>query len=1060
MESGAIALVQDQSRVTYCDLADRVDALAAALADFGVGRGDRVAYLGLNDIATFETLFAAVHVGAIFVPLNTRLAACEIAYMLDDSKPTVFVVGPEVEQTGLDAIAQTRGPGTCKLLRLRAEDGASPYEDAIKEHTGHRAPAVSVGLDDPALIFYTSGTTGRPKGAVLTHGNIIWNTVSQFAHLGIGRDDITLCSAPLFHVLGLGQITLPTLYVGGTIIVIPRFDAREFLATIARMKATAFPLAPTMLQMLCEIPEWEVADVTSVRCVVVGGSPVPERVTTIWMQRGVQVLQGYGMTEAAPGVVMALPYGAKEHQASAGVPHFFTDVALLTTAGDIIAGPGQGELLVRGPNIFRGYWGLPEATEQAFVDGWFRTGDVVRIDDDGWTYIVGRVKDLIISGGENIYPAEVEAVITQHGDIEDCAVVAVPDEQWGEVGLAFVVARRGHSLDEQIIRGYLETKLAGYKIPKYYVFRDDLPHNAIGKIQRFQLRHDALEYLQLRSRCAEGVVGQALCEPSLTNGEAGHLGDVVLGNDTLTIDTVARTARAAQPVSVRVDVDAARRMSDSVQVRDTLLAANRPIYGVTTGFGDSGQFHIGQHKAAQLQRNMVSYHLNGTGPVAAVDVARASMLIRANCLARGYSGIRREVVDMLLSCLRENITPLIPERGSVGASGDLVPLCYLADMLIGGGDVMVDGARLPAMTALARRGLKPVTLEAKEGLALINGTSFMCAFAVLAVHDAGQLAAVSDLCTALTAEALQGNRGHFDPLIHQHKPHPGQAGSAARIRSLLAGSELCVNHPQVLNANPDITEQGVVMLDRIVQDRYSVRCAPYVTGVLIDTMQWASRWLEIEINSTNDNPLFDPVSRDVYSGGNFYGGHVGLAMDSLKTAVASLGDLLDRQVALLVDNKFNHGLPLNLTPPVDPRAPTAGLCHGFKGMQLACSALAGEALKLTMPATAFSRSTEAHNQDKVSMGTIAARDARTTIELVTEIAAINLLTACQAAHLRGAELLGTGTAACYALIRSTVPQLDNDRRQDGDVAAVVELIRSGVLGEAIAEHSPRATEGV
>jgi histidine ammonia-lyase/phenylalanine ammonia-lyase len=543
------------------------------------------------------------------------------------------------------------------------------------------------------------------------------------------------------------------------------------------------------------------------------------------------------------------------------------------------------------------------------------------------------------------------------------------------------------------------------------------------------------------------------------NGET-HFAYVVLGNDTLTIDAVADAARASQPISLHVDIDAARRMADSVRVRDTLLTANRPIYGVTTGFGDSGQFHLGQHKAAELQRNMVAYHLNGTGPIAPVDVARATMLIRANCLARGYSGIRQEVVELLLSCLREGITPLIPERGSVGASGDLVPLCYLADMLIGGGDVLVGDVRVPAMTALAERGLKPVILEAKEGLAVINGTSFGCAFAVLAVSDAARLAAIANLCTALTAEALQGNRGHFHPVIHRHKPHPGQVSSAARIRSLLSKSALCVDQPQVLAANPDVTEHGMIVLDRIVQDRYSVRCAPYVTGVVTDTVEWASRWLQIEINSTNDNPLFDPASNDVYSGGNFYGGHVGLAMDSLKTAVASLGDLLDRQVALMVDSKFNHGLPLSLTPTVDPGAPAAGLHHGFKGMQLACSALAAEALKLTMPATAFSRSTEAHNQDKVSMGTIAARDARTIIELVTEIAAINLLAACQAVHLRGPELLGSGTAACYALIRTKVSPLDTDRRQDGDIAAVVELIHTGVLGEVIAEHSERGTDEI
>jgi histidine ammonia-lyase len=225
-----------------------------------------------------------------------------------------------------------------------------------------------------------------------------------------------------------------------------------------------------------------------------------------------------------------------------------------------------------------------------------------------------------------------------------------------------------------------------------------------------------------------------------------------------------------------------------------------------------------------------------------------------------------------------------------------------------------------------------------------------------------------------------------------------------------------------------------------------------VNGVLADTLDWVTCWLDIEINSTNDNPLFDPATSDVYNGGNFYGGHVGQAMDSLKLAVASVGDILDRQLAMLVDSKFNHGLPLNLVQQVAPRDPSAGLHHGFKGMQIASSALAAEALKLTNPATAFSRSTEAHNQDKVSMGTIAARDARTVVELVEEIAAIHLLASCQAADLRGAHHLGRGTRAGYELIRDHVPFVGQDRRLDGDLSGVVELIRSGALLAAIRPH--------
>src|ERR1700754_1202526 len=236
-----------------------------------------------------------------------------------------------------------------------------------------------------------------------------------------------------------------------------------------------------------------------------------------------------------------------------------------------------------------------------------------------------------------------------------------------------------------------------------------------------------------------------------------------LGNDTLTTQVVARWARSGSQADVSVAADAVERMNGSVAVRDEALATGRPIYGVTTGFGDSGQFHLGRSKVTELQQNLITYHLNGTGPLAAAEVVRAAMLVRANCLARGYSGIRPAVVELLLACLRHGIVPLVPERGSVGASGDLVPLCYIAEMLMGGGDVDVDGRVMDAAVALNSAGLEPLTLQAKEGLALINGTSFMSGFGVLAAHDAGVLADVADLCTALTAEALLADRGHFAP---------------------------------------------------------------------------------------------------------------------------------------------------------------------------------------------------------------------------------------------------------------------------------------------------------
>jgi histidine ammonia-lyase/phenylalanine ammonia-lyase len=522
----------------------------------------------------------------------------------------------------------------------------------------------------------------------------------------------------------------------------------------------------------------------------------------------------------------------------------------------------------------------------------------------------------------------------------------------------------------------------------------------------------------------------------------------VLGTDTLRPDDVARLARRAG-CSIVLAAEATERMERSVALRDELVADGRPIYGVTTGFGDSNVGHISAAKAAALQHSLVQYHLVGSGPPAPADVVRATMAVRANCLARGYSGVRTEVVQLLIDCLAHDILPLIPERGSVGASGDLVPLCYLANMLAGSGDVEHAGSRRPAEEALRAAGLHPIEFQAKEALALINGTSFMSGFAVMAAHDAAEVAFAAEVCTALSVEVLLGNRGHHGPVLHAQKPHPGQVHSAATISALLTGSALARDDDEVVGASPVLGERGYQRLDQPIQDRYSVRCAPHVVGVLHDTLEWAGRWIAVEINSTNDNPLFDPDTRAVYSGGNFYGGHIGLAMDSLKVAVGSVGDLLDRQLALVVDERFNHGLTANLVPHRAHDQLEAGLHHGFKGAQIACSALAAEALKLGAPATAYSRSTEAHNQDKVSMGTIAARDARTVVELVRRIAAIHLAALCQAADLRGADRLAEGTRRAYDCVREHVGFLDGDRRMDAELDALADALGSGALREAV-----------
>ena len=517
-----------------------------------------------------------------------------------------------------------------------------------------------------------------------------------------------------------------------------------------------------------------------------------------------------------------------------------------------------------------------------------------------------------------------------------------------------------------------------------------------------------------------------------------------LDGGSLTIADAVRFARHGGRATL--STAATRRVEAARALKGDLIAREIPIYGVTTGFGDSAHRQIAPEKAAQLQQNMLRFLGAGTGQIASPEVTRLTMLFRANCLAKGNSGVRRELIEQLLTLLNHDILPLIPERGSCGASGDLVPLSYVGRALVGETEVSYEGATREASDVLAEIGLAPLELEAKEGLALTNGTSFMSGFAVLAANDARELAFVVDLCTAMASQALLGNHGHFNAFLFEAKPHPGIIQSAANVRMLLDGSALTHDAEEIV----PLEGAGFRELTRSVQDKYSIRCAPHIVGALRDTLEWVDRWIEIEINSSDDNPLFDVGAGRVQSGGNFYGSHMAQGMDAMKIAVANLCDLMDRQLELVVDEKFNVGLTPNLIPYFEDDDFEAGLHHGFKGMQLSCSALTAEALKLCNPASIHSRSTEAHNQDKVSMGTISARDARSIVEIAQHIAAIHLIALAQALDLRGVEQASPKVREAHAIIRARVAPLDRDRRMDGDIAAVVELIRSGELSSVLA----------
>ena len=523
---------------------------------------------------------------------------------------------------------------------------------------------------------------------------------------------------------------------------------------------------------------------------------------------------------------------------------------------------------------------------------------------------------------------------------------------------------------------------------------------------------------------------------------------VTVDGESLTLEDVMAVARGGARAQLSDAPGVRERIEEARRLNQELVGEGVPVYGVTTGVGDSVGRQIAPDRAALLQMYLIRLNGCGTGPTLPTDFARAVTLVRANCLAKGYSAVRPVLVERLLDLLNHEYVPVIPEQGSVGASGDLIPGSYIGAALMGERKVSHAGEVLPAARAWEAIGKQPLTLEAKEGLALLNGTHLMSGIAALNLLDAERVARVADICTAMLCEALTGIVSAFQPFIMDVKPHPGSQRSAAAIRALLESSQLVRAYHRAIAEAGTIGDQGYRELPVRIQDNYSLRCAPQCIGVLYDTLDWARRWVTIEINSANDNPLYDIENRQVISGGNFAGFHVALAMDSLKTAVASVGDLLDRQFALLVDEKFNNGLTPNLIARLPDDHSEKGLFHGFKTMQLAISALAAEALSKCMPMTVFSRSTEAHNQDKVSMGSIAARQARDVIEMVERCCAIHLLAACQAADLRGADKLGR-TRVIYERIRAISPFVERDRELEEDIYAVAEMIHSGALLEGV-----------
>ncbi|MCI7036307.1 MAG: aromatic amino acid ammonia-lyase [Spirochaetia bacterium] len=521
---------------------------------------------------------------------------------------------------------------------------------------------------------------------------------------------------------------------------------------------------------------------------------------------------------------------------------------------------------------------------------------------------------------------------------------------------------------------------------------------------------------------------------------------ITVKGEDLTIENVWDVAFNNEKINLPEDKEFWDTLTASRKFLEDYIATGVPTYGVTTDFGDSCHNQISVEKAGELQRDICTYHGIGLGPKFDHETGRAVVLARLNGNVKGgHSAIRPELAKMMVTMLNKDIIPVIPQLGSVGASGDLTPLSYLAAAIMGERDVYYKGKIVPAMEAFNAEGIKPLPIEAKEGLALMNGTSVMTAVASIAWKKAERLAKISDFLTAVTSEITKGKDTPFVAKVSEIKNHKGQCESAAYVYDIIKDSKRVFRYEDFLKTQIEkLDGKGFIAQQNKIQDRYSIRCAPQINGVYRDTLRFARDLITEELNSANDNPLVDIEAGRLYNTGNFYGGHICAACDYMRTALANISDLSDKQAEVIIDGKFN-GLTENLIPYTPADHPRAGLRLGFKAAQITISAIRGEVMSYCFPISLTSQPTEALNQDKVSMGTISARKFNEQIELVYLQFATHLLAAMQAVDLAGKDDFAPFTKKVHAEVRRMSAFVEDDRVLDKEATAVAQWLKSTEL---------------
>ena len=502
---------------------------------------------------------------------------------------------------------------------------------------------------------------------------------------------------------------------------------------------------------------------------------------------------------------------------------------------------------------------------------------------------------------------------------------------------------------------------------------------------------------------------------------------IIIDGNSLTLDDLVNVARYNFPVEI--SKEAVEKVKISRQIVDDIVEAEQISYGITTGFGKFSDVAISKEQSRQLQKNLIMSHSCGVGNPLSEEMVRAMMLLRANALSKGYSGIRYESLDVLISMINKKVHPIVPEKGSLGSSGDLAPLSHMVLTMLGLGEAMYQGKKMSSKEAMEKAGIKPLEyLGAKEGLALINGTQCMTAMGAITIYDTINLMKTADISLCLTMEALNGITCAMDERVHLVRPHKGQFNTAKNVLKIVEGSEM-------------VSEQGQLR----TQDAYSLRCSPQIHGAVKDALEYVKNKIEIEMNSVTDNPIIFPgENQKIISGGNFHGEPMALAFDFLGIALSEMANISERRLEKMVNPALSHGLPAFLVN-------QGGLNSGFMIVQYSAASLVSENKVLAHPASVDSIPSSANQEDHVSMGTIAARKARDIMDNVRKVIAMEILTSVQAIDLRGKKKLGIGTEAAYNIVREHTQFIDKDRIMYKDINICEDLIKDNLLVEVVEE---------